>query len=412
MKKTFSLLIFIFSITNSFAKYIDLNTIPQYDCDHKKEQVFTSKRFLFVIPDKADSVLSERMRVYSSWYQDTICVKKESELLKNDYHKHLWIIGKINGFKEWARFGLPIVKIDNGFTFNKIEYTGTLDGISFVDTNRIAYVGNDNNCLFGIREPSYSNGFDFTITQDLRKTIFGNFICGYDSVFQSDLQLIRKNNYEYYPSEFMDYYVSYKLDNIDIDEIKQSLKQFCQDFCHFYHLPVPKEKIKAFFHFDQLEILMVSGYWDRCGGDIGGLAPKGEIHMKGISPDLISHEFGHKIYESHFGSSDDKPGFLSEGVVRYYFSKNDKKQYRGDLNIALKNIDNIDYLSKFDERTKFDFHNDYPVSGVFVKYILDNYGVDILNKYYAQNEFVHRTQFVFHKSIEEFIADYKIWLLN
>lgn len=111
-------------------------------------------------------------------------------------------------------------KMKNGFLFNKNEYTSKLDGISFIDTNRIAYVGNDNNCLFGNREPSYSNRFDFAITQDVRKTIFGNFVNGYDSVNQSVIRLLRKNNYKYYPSELMDFYVSLKIDSITINKIE------------------------------------------------------------------------------------------------------------------------------------------------------------------------------------------------
>jgi hypothetical protein len=35
----------------------------------------------------------------------------------------------------------------------------------------------------------------------------------------------------------------------------------------------------------------------------------------------------------------------------------------------------MDYLSKFDEISKFDFLDDYPISGVFVKYIVDNIGI-------------------------------------
>lgn len=401
----------ICSINIGFSQYIDLNTIPQYDCEWKKETVFTSEEFLFVIPDKVNTVLNERISVYSSWYDDSISVKKESDLLQEDYAKHLWIVGRIADFKDWNHFGLPIYKTNNGFIFNKKKYKNKLDGISYVDTNRIAYVGNDNDCLFGIREPSYSNGFDFTITQDLRKTIFGNFVNGNDSVVQSDLRLLRKNNYKYYPTEFMDFYVSLKIDSIDIDKIEQQQKSFCQDFCMFFNLDYPKEKIKAFFHYNQKEILMISGYWDRCRGSIGGLASKGEIHTKGISTGLISHEFGHKIYESHYGSNDDKPGYLSEGVIRYYFNAKNPKHYLEDLCIAYKKVNDIDYLCKFDERTKFDFRDDYSVSGIFVKYIIDNYEVDKLNAYYSQKDFINTTKIIFSKSFENLIEDYKIWLL-
>ncbi len=410
MKTILPILLTFLSITKCYPQYIDLGTIPKYDCEYKKEKLFVSKGFIFVIPDITDSILNERMEVYPGWYNDTIKIKKESELLSGDYSKNLWIVGKISDFKNWNLFKLPIQKINNGFIFRGAEYTDKLDGICFIDTNRISYVGNDNMCLFGIREPSYSNGMDFTITQNLRKTIFGNYMNGSDSAIVSDLRLLRKNNYSYYPTEFTDFYVSLRIDSFNIERIEHEQKSFCQDFCSFYNLKYPKEKIRAFFHSDQLEILMVSGYWDRCAGSIGGLALKGEIHTRGTSTELISHEFGHKIFESHYGSSDDKPGYLSEGVITYYFnSKNDNKYYQ-DLEIAFKKVNEIDYLSKFDERTKFDFQDDYPISGVFVKYIADNYGMDKLNLYYSKNEFVKNTNMIFEKSFEEFINDYKDWL--
>ena len=185
---------------------------------------------------------------------------------------------------------------------------------------------------------------------------------------------------------------------------------FCEDFCSFYKLKYPDKKIKAFFHFDQREILMVSGHWDRCGGQIWGLAPKGEIHMRGTSTSLMSHEFGHKIYESHYGSNDDKPGYLSEGVIRYYFNRNDKIQFEKDLLIAFNKVDSIDYLSKFDEWSRFDFRDDYPISGIFIKYIVDNYGIKKLNSYYSKKEFVYVTKEIFGKPFNTLINDYKDWV--
>ena len=412
MKTIFISFLIFCGVLNSQAQYIDLKSIPQYDCEYTKEKKFVTGGFLFVIPDKVDSILTERMEVYSSWYNDTISVKRESELLKNDYSKHLWIVGRIADFKNWNRFELPIQKVDKGFIFRNVEYLEELDGICYIDTNRIAYVGNHNMCLFGIREPSYSNGMDFTITQDLHKTIFGNYLNDKDSVIVSDLRLLREKNYKFYPTEFMDYYVSLKIDSLNISIIEQKQKAFCQDFCSFFNFHYPTEKIKAFFHYDQMEILMVSGYWDRCGGQIGGLAPKGEIHTRGTSTDLISHEFGHKIYESHYGSNDDKPGYLSEGVIRYYFNCKNEEQYFQDLEIAYKNVNKIDYLSKFDERTRFDFRDDYPISGVFVKYIVDNYGIEKLNSYYSKIEFIKSTNVIFKRSFEAFIDDYKNWLIK
>ena len=410
MKTIISIFLALLSMTACYSQYIDLSTIPKYDCEYKKENLFVSKGFTFVIPDVTDLILDERMEVYSSWYNDTIKIKKESELLRAGYTKNLWIVGKISDFKNWKLFKLPIQKIDNGFIFRDAEYTNKLDGISYIGTNRIAYVGNDNMCLFGIREPSYSNGMDFTITQNLRKTIFGNYLNDSDSVKVSDLRLLRKNNYRYYPGQFMDFYVSLKIDSFNIEQIEQDQKAFCQDFCKFFNLKYPKEKIKAFFHSDQLEILMISGYWDRCGGSIGGLSPKGEIHTRGTSTKLISHEFGHKIFESHFGSNDDKVGYLSEGVIRYYFNSKNSNQYYKDLKIAYKKVNEIDYLSRFDDYGRFDFGDDYPISGVFVKYIVDNYGIKKLNLYYSKFEFVESTNLIFEKSFEEFINNYKEWL--
>ena len=400
----------IIGLSRLSAQYVDLESIPKYDCKFEKERKFVSKGFIFVIPDVTDSILNERMEVYPSWYNDTVEIKKESELVKSDYSKNLWIVGKISDFNHWNLFELPIHKIDNGFVFRDERYTQRLDGICYIDTNRIVYAGNDNMCLFGIREPSYSNGMDFTLTQNLRRTIFGNYLNDRDSVIVSDLRILRKNNYRFYPTQFMDFYVSLKIDSFNIEQIEQEQKSFCQDFCTFFKLQYPKEKIKAFFHNDQLEILMISGYWDRCGGTIGGLAPKGEIHTWGISTNLISHEFGHKIFESHYGSNDDKPGYLSEGVIRYYFNCKNKNQFKKDLQVAYDKVNTIDYLSKFDEWSRFDFRDDYPISGIFIKYIVDNYGIEKLNLYYSKMEFVNVTQEIFGKPFDSFITDYKVWI--
>ena len=209
-------ILIIVGLSRLSAQYIDLESIPQYDCNYEKEKKFVSKGFIFVIPDVTGSILNERMEVYPSWYNDTVEIKKESELVKSDYSKNLWIVGKISDFNHWNLFELPIHKIVNGFVFRDVRYTQRLDGICYIDTNRIVYAGNDNMCLFGIREPSYSNGMDFTITQDLRKTVFGNYTYGRDSAKQADLRILRKQNYKSYATDFMDFYVSMRIDSIDI----------------------------------------------------------------------------------------------------------------------------------------------------------------------------------------------------
>ena len=155
MKGRFLLLIIILT-TIQFgsinAQYIEQTHLPKYDCNAIKWKKFEEQNFIIVIPNKTDSLLQNRVMVYSSWYDDTCMIKSEKELTKLDYNKHLWILGKIGDYEYWDRFNLPIQKLKNGFKFNDIEFTNPLDGIGIVDTNRIVLAGILAQTIFGLRE--------------------------------------------------------------------------------------------------------------------------------------------------------------------------------------------------------------------------------------------------------------------
>ena len=52
----------------------------------------------------------------------------------------------------------------------------------------------------------------------------------------------------------------------------------------------------------------------------------------------------------------------------------------------------------------------YGISGIFVKYLIDQYGMEKFKNYCMQNNHLSSVEIVFNKPPVEFINDFKIWI--
>ena len=342
--KTIKLIIFLYLVTINYAysQYVEQSQLPKYDCKITKWKKFESEKFIIVCPNIKDSLLNDRIEVHSSWYNDTCLMKKEEELTKTDYNKHLWILGTIADYKNWDNFNLPIQKTKNGFRFNNIEFTDSLDGIGIVDTNRIVFVGNSSQTIFGLREPDLAYGYNFVVTQNNKKTYFGNF--ENDTVNWSNLEWLKETNYLSHSYEYIDFLVSKKYQkSLNLDSIYIVLQSFAKDFCNLFRIQIPEKKPLALIHQNHSEIANMTAYWDgACGGHIYGFHVWNEFHTEGFGFGLIKHEFGHHLFNENFKHH--IPPIITEGVIEYYFNQIDINKYSKNLELSKLYADSLNFI--------------------------------------------------------------------
>ncbi len=148
------------------------------------------------------------------------------------------------------------------------------------------------------------------------------------------------------------------------------------------------------------------------GNNSAGFSIRGEIHTNGFNTGLVKHEYSHFLFDNSI-PQDNNPAFFVEGYVEYVTNLNDSalfkkrvataKLYRDTLNYTDLIINNKDFYGQYSEAN-------YSICGIFVKYIIDNFGVQAFKKYCVASNKMITTKNVFKTDFESMIAGYKKWL--
>ena len=350
---------------------------------------------------------------YCSTWGNHCSLKKESELTADNYKGDLMLVGILSAFKKWRLYGTPIVAIPNGFIVNNKKFTDSLDGFVFVDTNRIIISGNS---LTAVKNAqlALTGGHDILITQGGKITFYGNRKGnGFDWF---NLQNLKTSNYnKLHSALFSGIYISKTFtDTIDITKLNKELTQFAAQFLSIYQIKQPTKKSSWFVHSNMQEYGTMSGMFGfTCpGNNSGGFSVRGEIHTKGYNIPLVKHEYSHYLFDNNI-PQDNNPAFFVEGCVEYVTDINDEPKYKERIQIAKRYADTLNFTELIIQNKDFYGQNsdaNYSICGVFVKYLIDKYGVTAFKKYcLAANKQVATKQ-LFGMGFDELVAGYKIWL--
>jgi hypothetical protein len=400
--------------TMVMAQPKDLATLPTYDCALKKVMVIIGSQTILVSPDKSiglDPILDEYCGILGA-----NCIrKKESALTDNDLTKTLFIVGVLSDFKKWALYKTPIRLIGKGFMINSKSFQDKADGFAFVDTNRIIVSGNSLSAV-KVVQLALTGGHDLLITQKGKITFFGNR--QHQKIDWFNLQNLKTTHYTKRESKlFSAIYISKTFkDSIDYAMLNHSLRQYTRQFLAVYNIKMPTKKIEWLIHSNMQEYGTVSGMFGlTCpGNSSAGFSIRGEIHTNGYNVGLVKHEYSHYLFDNTI-KQDNNPAFFVEGCVEYVTNINDStlfrkrvetaKKFKDTLNYADLIIYNKDFYGQYSE-------TNYSVCGIFVKYIIDQFGVDNFKKYCLANNKKATTKELFKIEFDEMVTQYKSWLSN
>jgi hypothetical protein len=398
--------------TIAFSQTKDLSALPTYDCSLKKIMKIISGETILVSPDKSaglDAILAD----YCSTLGANCIQKKESDLKDSDFKKSLFLVGVLQGFKKWEKYRTAVKKTDKGFVINKKTFNSASDGFVLVDTSLIIVSGNSLKAVKAA-QLALTGGHDILITQNGKITFFGNRKGQQFNWF--NLQSLKVTNYTEKPSQlFSAIYVSKTFkDTIDYIKLTKDLKLYAKQFLSAYRIKKPVSNFCWFIHSNMQEYGTMSGLFGfTCpGNNSGGFSIRGEIHTKGFNTKLVKHEYSHFLFDSAI-PQDNNPAFFVEGCVEYVSNLNDSNLYKQRVAIAKTFKDTLNYADLIINNK--DFYGqysdaDYSICGVFVKYIIDNYGVENFKKYCLAGNKQITTGEIFEIKFEDFIEGYKRWL--
>ncbi len=326
------------------------------------------------------------------------------------------ILGTIQSFTNLNRFETPIKQIPNGFEFGNMKFTNPDDAIFyFSDTtataSRFVITGNSDAAIWPVANNPQTL-YQYSIYENGIVTHFGNCTDNkFDKSKHAYLPELKEKYYQLYKTKYYDFYISKRFDNqISLYKNRMdSLDLFVDTFMNVMELKMPTFKIQCYIHNNQEEISIISSYFnDLCnGGTTYGRVNGKEIHSLRFGGS-IEHETSHLIFDSqsnvHFST------FFSEGIRQYYDYITNPTHLSDGITTAHEFIDEdikpvILGYDDFFQGNKY-----YQISGVFVKYLVDTWGLDKIKQFYRTDNIENGLEQIYSIKLDTFLVNYKEWL--
>lgn len=422
-----TLIIILFAI-NSALIYsqdckVDLSKVPQLASDYSfspLNKIFErSQCCKIVFSEGLDTIKYKRITTrLTNWFLNDKTKKEfqySSTLRKIDPNCNYLILGLFKDFSKLKDYKLPISFKDNHWSLGKIPLNDNNVAIVFVNksANCLAVLGNSFEAIESISF-RWLGYYDYYILRDKKIKYFGNLKFGeYNSDSLVDLELIRKENYsKIIENDFIKARFSCKFEYPNkYQSTLDSLNVVFIQFCKLFKTNMPSQKLEYFIHFEPNELNIVSG--SPKPGITEGLVIDGLIHSVGMNLDLLTHEGAHYIFNQKIQYRDQ---FFNEGIPGVFGLYLHPDQVQIDCKLML---DYLDYDFRALITGDLDFFKgpyingqclSYHISGLFVKYLIDTFGIDKTIEFYKYPDLKTAFQTIFDKKLESIILDWKHWI--
>jgi len=422
MKSVFiSIMILISGVITAQECKIDLHSLAQPDVNMIQLNKFGQNRlFKIVLSESFDTTANkEIINQLSQWFlnqNSKINIVIVNDLKKLDDSCHYLIIGLTSKLNNFKIFDLPLKVYDNKCTFGTIELTDYDDAIIMISEKaRCAVViGNSYAALRNISFGRFIGLYNYYVLKNNKMSYLGNLK---ENRFTSDslvdLALIRKENYsQKIDNKYIEACFSCKYNTIiqfqgSIDALINSF----DDFCRLYKVKKPSQKLKFFIHWDQLEINIVSG--DPKPGSTGGFVIDSLIHTVGLDKELLIHEGVHFLFNYNLKSPN---AFFNEGIPLSFALFQNPEQITNDCKLIQDNLEIIDLVTGKTEFWKGPYKNgqclSYPISGLFVKFLIDKYGIDKLKRFYQYTDITEGFKAIYNLELHMIATEWKNYILK
>jgi len=422
MKNTFiSMIILISGVLTAQECRIDLHSLAQPDINMIQLNKFgQSSLFKIVLTDGFDTIANKDIITQlSQWFlnQDSkIYIVNVSDVNKLEENCHYLIIGLTGKIKDLSIFDLPISISGNKCSLGTIELTDYDDAITIINEKAqcSAVIGNSATSLRNISFGRFMGLYDYYILKNNKMSYLGNLK---ENKFSPDslvdIPLIRNENYSRkIDNNYMEACFSCKYKTISqFQNSIDTLINTFNDFCRIYKVDKPAQKLKFFIHWDQLEINIVSG--DPKPGSTGGLVIDSLIHTVGMDKELLSHEGVHFIFNYSLRSPN---SFFNEGIPSSFALFQHPERITSDCKLIQDNLKIFDLITGKTDFWRGPYKNgqclSYSISGLFVKFLIDKYGIEKLKRFYQYSNVTEGSKAVYNLELQRIVTDWENYILK
>jgi len=421
--KTILLSVFIlFSFNMVYSQqYIKILELPKPDSTGNIwNSFYAQKEKIMVLSDKYAND-NEYKRMYGYFLLDTtLKAKPESQLNEADYKKPLLIFGPVNGFKNWNKFDALVIKTKNGFSFLNKQYNEINDGVFYSSPSRMVYTGNSLQPVWELQ--SQFQNYPYTIVSNNERIIMGDYVP--EKAYSIDLTLIRNNNYTEINTKYFKIYASKNTATDLVMSFVSKTDSIFEEICGKLIIPLPENPIICYLHAEPNEATFFANFYFMQGFGVlptdrtFGTVFMKQLHCVGLNLDIVKHEGFHALWEKSVGLSIN--AFFSEGIQEYYQWGNDTAIVNSNKGILKKHSDydftNLVLKGEIQHFWGGPAENNwpiaYPLSGLFVKYLVEKWGIESFKEMYIIEDKTVAFRKVYNKSTEELIFDFRKNAIN
>lgn len=395
---------------------IDLNALAHPDNNMIQLNKFWKCRsFKIVLTDGFDTIaIKEIVNRLSQWFLNQssgISTVNINELKKLDDSCHYLIIGITDKLKDLSVFDIPVKVTNDKCSFGSIELTNNDDAITIINEKAqcVAVLGNSYPALINMSSGRFLGLYDYYILKKNKMSFMGDLKENRftpDSLV--DLALIRKENYsrkienEYVAASISCKYKTISQFQLTIDSLIDSFTEFCR----LYKVTRPSGKLKYYIHADQSEINIVSG--DPKPGSTGGFVIDSLIHTVGINKELLLHEGVHFTFNANSGSHN---AFFNEGIPLSFALFQHPELVTSDCKLIQDNLEIQDLVTGNTAFWNGPYKSgqclSYPISGLFIKFLIDEYGIDKLKRFYQCYDLTKGFKSTYNKELPILLSEWK-----
>lgn len=373
------------------------------------QKFYKTDTILVVFPDCEPMSFKDKQDVENFMFwgkKPAFIFKKESDLVPKDLEKHLQIYGAIFKFKN-SYSKLPIRVSGNYFSYKTESFHKSNDAFSYLTDNaKVLYTcGNKQSTLnpFSI----YGIGaYQFYLFRDNEI-----YYSGYAnlSTYSENINDIRDLKKDYFYQEkatlFYDLNIAKAINKDSLYNIlSDTLDKYVINLCNYLDVDTSNiENMKLYIYADRIELQrfiaapMWSTVWGKCMGNV--------LHTCNNGIATIKHETAHSIISQKIG--DYSNPLFDEGFRQYTEYLFNKDAYNSDLEITKKHFEllKVDLLKG--DNSFFNNQINYPISGVFTKYIIDKIGFREFKIAFSQRKIENYLKKKYNITIEELFEEFK-----
>lgn len=363
---------------------------------------------VIVLPDtpfttEADSHLVARLNFFGS----KGVFRRESQLTPSDYRRHLMVVGPWHQFTAEDLLSIPIGRSDHGFILANRVFSQPDEAFFYLNdtATRLYAVGNTWRSLDAVRRHvlgAYSlyvfRGDEMVLSGTCRGAACADSI--------NDLEAMRKSYFTstssghlqvYYPqiadSDAVHQQVGHALETY-LGQLADALGEDVRTLAPInVYIYANRADLQAF-----LGVPMTMQMW--------GLSVNNVIHSENAGLETLKHEVTHSFIRQAIG--DNSNNFLVEGFrqyTEYLFDSTVGERDRDSTRAHLLRL--TPALTSGNPQEFFSHPSSYPISGVFVQYLVDTFGLDSFKSMYSTNALAEELKKRHGVSIEDLIGQFR-----